>query len=116
MKAIVPICSILSLTTSPQSRRRKPQTHWETLENCRAPQQFTGKPPLMETFTFFFVLFLLGLAISDPDDQACLSSLKQNFQDPKGRLAHWTQKALAFPCNGVTTSSLEGVTCNNDTS
>ncbi|KAL4184476.1 hypothetical protein AMTRI_Chr10g1180 [Amborella trichopoda] len=69
----------------------------------------------METFTFFFVLFLLGLAISDPDDQACLSSLKQNFQDPKGRLAHWTQKALAFPCNGVTTSSLEGVTCNNDT-
>ncbi|KAF3780101.1 Inactive LRR receptor-like serine/threonine-protein kinase [Nymphaea thermarum] len=65
----------------------------------------------------FFGISLLvvpsPLVVADPDDQACLSNLRQSLQDPTGKLAHWTKENLAAPCRGVI-SDLEGVTCNND--
>ncbi|KFK28457.1 hypothetical protein AALP_AA8G516800 [Arabis alpina] len=65
-----------------------------------------------------FLLLLLSyetarrLASADPNDEACLSNLRQNLQDPANNLRNWTKPNFSNPCSGFT-SYLPGATCNN---
>ncbi|KAF8406173.1 hypothetical protein HHK36_008253 [Tetracentron sinense] len=66
---------------------------------------------------FLFLLFLLTCAnlppsSSDPEDEACLTNLKESLQDPKNSLQNWTKTTFKNPCSGFT-SYLQGATCNN---
>ncbi|KAI3856008.1 hypothetical protein MKX03_020331 [Papaver bracteatum] len=56
--------------------------------------------------------FVPNTVSSDPDDESCLSKLKESLQDPTNRLRNWTTTNFANPCNGFT-SYLQGATCNN---
>ncbi|KAF8404835.1 hypothetical protein HHK36_009724 [Tetracentron sinense] len=63
------------------------------------------------------LLFLLTCAYlppssSDPDDEACLTNLRESLQDPTNSLQNWTITTFANPCSGFT-SYLQGATCNN---
>ncbi|KAL5707137.1 Receptor-like protein 57 [Ranunculus cassubicifolius] len=63
---------------------------------------------ILLTFTTFFV----QESSSDPDDEACLTNLKDSLEDPTNSLRNWTKTTFANPCNGFT-SYLQGATCNN---
>ncbi|VVB18169.1 unnamed protein product [Arabis nemorensis] len=52
------------------------------------------------------------LASGDPNDEACLTNLRQNLQDPANNLHNWTKPIFSNPCSGFT-SYLPGATCNN---
>ncbi|CAL9056074.1 receptor-like protein 44 [Musa acuminata AAA Group] len=71
-------------------------------------------PPLL--WVVVTVLHLLALvtrpALSDPNDEACLSNLRRSMTDPGNRLCNWTAATFVASCNGFT-SYLHGVTCNN---
>ncbi|KAK9166050.1 hypothetical protein Scep_001241 [Stephania cephalantha] len=49
---------------------------------------------------------------SDPDDELCLTKLKESLSDPSNQLRNWTKSAFSSPCSGFT-SYLQGITCNN---
>ncbi|CAI0430576.1 unnamed protein product [Linum tenue] len=49
---------------------------------------------------------------SHPNDETCLTSLKQSLKDPTNSLQNWTKPNFANPCSGFT-SYLPGATCNN---
>lgn len=71
----------------------------------------------MGGFWSLFVLTLLlttctTLTTSDPNDEACLTHLRQSLTDPKSSLQNWTEINFANPCSGFT-SYLPGATCNN---
>ncbi|KAG6473333.1 receptor-like protein 44 [Zingiber officinale] len=68
--------------------------------------------PLLSSLILSLLLLLPPPALSDPDDEACLSNLRSSLTDPTGSLRNWTEATFASPCNGFT-SYLEGVTCNN---
>ncbi|XP_068657131.1 receptor-like protein 44 [Aristolochia californica] len=54
----------------------------------------------------------LPLSLEDPEDESCLTNLKNYLIDPTNTLRNWTKSNFASPCNGFT-SHLEGATCNN---
>ncbi|PIA27164.1 hypothetical protein AQUCO_08300100v1 [Aquilegia coerulea] len=74
----------------------------------------------MGSWVLVFVPFVMLLitstyiqqSISDPDDEACLTNLKDSLQDPTNSLKNWTKSIFAKPCSGFT-SYLQGATCNN---
>ncbi|RWW11351.1 hypothetical protein GW17_00025045 [Ensete ventricosum] len=72
----------------------------------------TRPPRPAELLLLLPLLLHLPSALSDPDDEACLSNLRSSLTDPNGGLRNWTAATFAAPCNGFT-SYLEGVTCNN---
>ncbi|KAG9440655.1 hypothetical protein H6P81_020820 [Aristolochia fimbriata] len=55
---------------------------------------------------------LLPLSKQDPEDESCLTNLKNSLIDPTNSLRNWTKTTFASPCNGFT-SYLQGATCNN---
>ncbi|KAL9269754.1 Receptor-like protein [Drosera capensis] len=61
---------------------------------------------------FLFIVFLAAPAISDPNDESCLSSLRSSLTDPTNSLTNWTAPNFADPCDGFD-SHLQGATCNN---
>ncbi|KAG1341850.1 receptor-like protein 44 [Cocos nucifera] len=58
------------------------------------------------------LLELPPVAVSDPDDDRCLTNLRQSLSDPTHSLRNWSKTTFAAPCNGFT-SYLGGATCNN---
>ncbi|CAN0864958.1 Receptor-like protein 44 [Linum grandiflorum] len=53
-----------------------------------------------------------NLTTSHPNDEACLTNLKQSLKDPANSLNNWTNPNFQNPCSGFT-SYLPGATCNN---
>ncbi|XP_077233479.1 receptor-like protein 44 [Tasmannia lanceolata] len=71
------------------------------------------KIPFISIFTLlFFLTPHFPPATPDPDDESCLTNLKQSLSDPTNSLHNWTKSTFSAPCNGFT-SYLQGATCNN---
>ncbi|KAK7309135.1 hypothetical protein RJT34_05633 [Clitoria ternatea] len=56
---------------------------------------------------------LIRGCVSDPSDQSCLTHLSESLQDPNNLLHNWNPKNFVKPCND-STSTLQGIICNND--
>lgn len=72
-------------------------------------------PALFLLLLFLLIITLVELplaAVGDPDDERCLTNLRQSLSDPTHSLRNWTRTTYAAPCNGFT-SYLGGATCNN---
>ncbi|XP_010463652.1 PREDICTED: inactive LRR receptor-like serine/threonine-protein kinase BIR2 [Camelina sativa] len=77
--------------------------------------------PVNHRFSYrllFLLLLLLNfetarrLVSGDPNDESCLTNLRQSLEDPANNLRNWTKSFFSNPCTGFA-SSLHGVTCNN---
>ncbi|KAK7307701.1 hypothetical protein VNO77_40995 [Canavalia gladiata] len=55
---------------------------------------------------------LIGVCLSDPSDEACLTHLRKSLEDPNKMLRNWKEENFARPCND-STSNLQGAICNN---
>ncbi|XP_008785726.2 receptor-like protein 44 [Phoenix dactylifera] len=111
-----PLLANLSLLLSASSSSSSSSNH------CRHELASPSPRPHRETaatapFLFFLLLIitLMGFplaAVGDPDDERCLTNLRQSLSDPTHSLRNWTKTTYAAPCNGFT-SYLGGATCNN---
>ncbi|XP_068654133.1 receptor-like protein 44 [Aristolochia californica] len=71
----------------------------------------------MAVCCFLLILIVLSagslpLSLQDPEDESCLTNLRNSLIDPTNSLSNWNNATLASPCNGLT-SFLQGATCNN---
>lgn len=83
--------------------------------DCPSSNSMANSIPSSIEWVVFLLLLMAGLrvrpAVSDPNDEACLTHFYSSIQDPNTRLTNWTKLNLANPCNiGL---NLQGITCNN---